>query len=149
MKRYYNYIYLDPFKPGKFEYRYLNFCLLYEPFYVGKGTKDRYLHHISECIQNDNFSIYLKSDSLKCKRIFLIISKLLKKYNLVEAIQLLGSFIQVFAFTDNEKIAYQNEKIMINRIGMIKNKGTLTNQKDSGIRMDIQKRQTKKLQKLW
>lgn len=50
MPLYYNYIHVDPRKPGKFCFK--DFCLLYEPFYVGKGTnrraymkKDRNAYH--------------------------------------------------------------------------------------------------------
>ena len=40
----YNYIYLNPEKPGKFIYN--DIVLDFEPFYVGKGTGNRYLSHI-------------------------------------------------------------------------------------------------------
>ena len=33
---FYNYIYLDPRKPGKYSYNNLPFSLLYKPYYVGK-----------------------------------------------------------------------------------------------------------------
>lgn len=39
--RFYVYIYLDPRKPG--EYNYGEFEFDHEPFYVGKGRRDRYL----------------------------------------------------------------------------------------------------------
>ena len=44
MNVYYVYVYLDPRKPGKFEYD--EFTFDYEPFYIGKGTKSRLLKHL-------------------------------------------------------------------------------------------------------
>jgi len=46
MKSYYNYILLDPRKPGQYVYKGLNFSLLYEPFYIGKGKLRRKYQHI-------------------------------------------------------------------------------------------------------
>jgi hypothetical protein len=43
---YYVYIYLDPRKPGVYEYGGLKFD--YEPFYVGKGCQKRKLSHLNE-----------------------------------------------------------------------------------------------------
>lgn len=44
---FYTYVYLDPSKPGRFTYN--NFVtFLYEPFYVGKGTGNRFRCHISD-----------------------------------------------------------------------------------------------------
>jgi hypothetical protein len=45
-KKYYVYVYLDPRKRGEFIYD--NYHFDYEPFYVGKGTGDRYLKHLCE-----------------------------------------------------------------------------------------------------
>lgn len=39
---YYNYIYVDPRKPGRYQYPTLSFSLLFEPILVGKGKKNRY-----------------------------------------------------------------------------------------------------------
>jgi len=44
MDIYYNYIYLDPRKPGKYNYNHM--CYLYEPIYVGKGKNNRYKSQI-------------------------------------------------------------------------------------------------------
>src|ERR1017187_2319379 len=43
--KYYNYIYLDPRKPGIYEYKELNLIFDHEPFYVGKGTGKRINSH--------------------------------------------------------------------------------------------------------
>lgn len=50
MSNYYVYIYLDPRKPGK--YNYLGYNFEFEPFYVGKGTKSRILRHLKEVDRN-------------------------------------------------------------------------------------------------
>ena len=44
MTTFYNYVYLDPRKPGKYTYSTMSF--LFEPIYVGKGTKNRYKQHL-------------------------------------------------------------------------------------------------------
>ena len=43
---YYNYIYLDPRKRGQYSYDGMNFSLLYEPIYVGKGKGKRKYEHL-------------------------------------------------------------------------------------------------------
>jgi len=43
---FYVYAYLDPLKPGKYTYPGINLSFLYEPIYIGKGRKSRYLYHI-------------------------------------------------------------------------------------------------------
>lgn len=42
----YVYIYLDPWKPG--EYEYDQFKFEYEPFYVGMGSRSRDTSHLRE-----------------------------------------------------------------------------------------------------
>jgi len=44
----YLYVYTDPLKPGKFTYTDIGISFLYEPFYVGKGSRQRMLQHIPE-----------------------------------------------------------------------------------------------------
>ena len=46
MDRHYVYIYLDPFKPGRWEYETIVFD--YKPFYVGVGTGYRYREHLTK-----------------------------------------------------------------------------------------------------
>ncbi len=41
---FYTYIYLDPRKPGRWEYK--NWVFLYEPMYIGKGMGDRINNHL-------------------------------------------------------------------------------------------------------
>jgi hypothetical protein len=43
-KRFYVYVYLDPFKKGSFTY--CDIELEYQPFYIGKGTNNRYIKHL-------------------------------------------------------------------------------------------------------
>ena len=50
MSEYYVYIYLDPRKPGNYEYEELHFT--FEPFYVGKGKGNRATAHLREALGN-------------------------------------------------------------------------------------------------
>lgn len=50
MKKFYTYVYLDPRKPGQYQYDNLPFSFLYEPFYIGKGKGRRYKDHLRECV---------------------------------------------------------------------------------------------------
>lgn len=52
--KYYVYAYLDPRKPGKYFYEGLDFCFLYEPFYIGKGSGFRFKNHIKESLLKIN-----------------------------------------------------------------------------------------------
>lgn len=91
---YYTYIYLDPRKPGK--YQYDDICFLYEPFYVGKGKGDRYNYHIkSSRVDNQIF---------KNK-----INKIIKSN--------LDPYIERFKYTESEELAYYNETDTILQIG--------------------------------
>ena len=49
--RFYNYVYLDPSKPGEYVYHTENrtYSFQHEPFYIGKGTGKRYLKHYQLC----------------------------------------------------------------------------------------------------
>ncbi len=46
MQELYTYIYLDPRKKGSFSYDGIDMSFLFEPFYVGKGKKDRIDQHL-------------------------------------------------------------------------------------------------------
>jgi hypothetical protein len=145
-KTYYNYIYLNPFRKGRYSFNFLNFCLLYEPYYVGKGKNLRYLDHIKECIGND---LRLKKNSLKCKKLFSIFNEIKKDYDLETTLKIMESFVIRIAFTDSEKVAYKNERILIKQIKMLEEGGTLTNRKDNGIKLNISETNMKKLEKMF
>lgn len=46
----YNYIYLNPAKPGRYCYEGLNISFLFKPLYVGKGTGGRIFKHLQEAM---------------------------------------------------------------------------------------------------
>lgn len=108
MKEFYVYIYLDPRKPGSFRYNDLEFN--FEPFYVGKGTKNRAHSGIRD-----------KNKSLKVSKI----RSILKSENFPIIIKLYEDI------TNNESFAKEIETIL--KIGRIDNKtGPLTNMTDGG-----------------
>ena len=108
---FYNYIYLDPRKPGKYEYKNLDFCLLYEPFYVGKGKDKRYLSHI----KNRNIT---NKDKL--------INQINNNYNI-------QNYILIF-HNMTEDFAYKNERLLCRNIGIIDNNtGSLFNKSYGGL----------------
>ncbi len=92
MQSYYNYIYLDLRRPCKLETKKSGICLLFEPFYVGKGTGNRFSHHIH---------VYYK-------RPFYDKLKILSDDDI-------GTVCINFLY--DEKFAYKNEHILIKEIG--------------------------------
>lgn len=106
-KKYYVYIYLNPLKPGKYIYNEFEFD--YEPFYVGKGTKCRYLKHLTETEETTENVVK-----------FRLINKIFSRGKKPIIIKLLENL-------DNE-IAYEIESKLIKLIGRRKNNsGPLTN----------------------
>lgn len=103
---FYNYVYLDPRKPGEYVYEDLKFD--FEPFYVGKGKEFRYLEH-------------LKSDS---RNLF--------RTNKIKKIVSLGYDMKQFIVLLNEGVteqeAFEHEITLIQKIGrIISDEGPLTN----------------------
>lgn len=94
--KFYNYVYLDPRKPGDYNYGDLHFD--YEPFYVGKGYGDRCNAHLKNNYRN-NKNTY-KNNKIKkiisenYKPIILILFKKLKEsvafQNEIDLIKLIG-----------------------------------------------------------
>lgn len=112
---YYNYIYLDPRKPGRYCYDGLSFSLLYEPFYVGKGKARRKLEHIKLKIDKHN---RFKSGK--------IINILNENYNL-------ESFVIQCSNNIPDICAKSYEMYLIQKIGRYnKHLGPLTNLTDGG-----------------
>jgi hypothetical protein len=118
MNNFYNYIYLDPRKSGKFTYEGLNFSLLYEPYYVGKGCRNRYIVH-------------LMNHSLKYKNFKNSIIKKLLSSNIDK--QTLKTFIMKLNVNTSNIDANINETLLITTIGRRNNNtGSLSNLCDGG-----------------
>lgn len=113
---YYNYIYLDPRKPGCYSYPDLHMSFLYEPFYVGKGKKYRLNNHINAVICGGY--VY---NQFKVSKIKKILSENLRP------------FIEICFNNLSEKQAFENEKFLISKIGRKDKKiGPLCNFTDGG-----------------
>lgn len=112
---YYVYCWVDPRKPGRYCYEGLNFSLLYEPFYVGKGKNKRIHRHVL-CYGNNK----TKNNLMKY---------LLKMYpkNEVKTFSII-----VNQYLSNDQ-AIEYEKLYIKTIGKRCDKtGSLTNITDGG-----------------
>jgi len=119
MNIYYTYIYLDPRKPGLYKYKlseYENAVFEYEPFYIGKGKKNRDKHHL-----------YLRTSSkTHNKHLTSKIRKIIKET---------GKNPIVLRYLDNivEKEALDLEIKLISSIGRYDlNTGSLCNHSDGG-----------------
>jgi hypothetical protein len=107
--QYYNYIYLDPRKPGQYCYEGLNFSLLYEPFYVGKGKNNRHLKHLIPYSLNKNT---YKNNKIRAIN---------KSFNIKDYILIINN-----GNTNEDVCTLEIE--LIDKIGRISlQKGTLTN----------------------
>ena len=115
-KKYYIYIYLNPLKPGKFNYQDLNFD--FEPIYVGKGTGKRIHYHLTSCQNKNNKAGY--------RRLF---------YQKLRKIIRLGHTPKVIVFKNylTESESFEIEKELISKIGRrITKEGPLCNNSKGG-----------------
>lgn len=134
---YYVYIYLNPQKPGK--YCYKNISFLYEPFYVGKGTKNRCYKHIWECSRDVGNNIDKKQT----------INNLLKFYSL----DFLKRFVIKVAVNLTHSDALTLESNIIFQIGQkCNNTGPLTNILTHGGKStskDLHNLRSERAKKMW
>lgn len=109
---FYIYVYLDPRKPGKFEYN--EYCFLYEPFYIGKGSNDRMYNHLKKS--------ELRKNSFKSNKINNIFLSGYEPF----IIKIIDNLIE-------ESLAYELEEKVISTIGrIIDDKGPLVNLTEGG-----------------
>lgn len=101
MNEFYVYVYLDPRKPGNYEYE--SICFLYEPFYIGKGTGRRYKVHLCDA---------KKEHHNDCNNV---------KINKIRSI-LRNNYEPIIYFYDTNMLeceALTQEKILISQIGTL------------------------------
>jgi len=121
MEKCYVYVYLNPLKPGKYQYDGLNMSFLYEPFYVGRGINNRYMKHILDLISNRNF----EHNPLK----FNILKKIIKSID----IERIKDYILFYATNLSNIDANELEQNIILSIGKrVDNSGPLSNITDGG-----------------
>lgn len=110
---FYNYIFVDPRKPGKYIYSGLPISFLYEPFYVGKGKNNRWKHHI-----------YDYSNNYKTK----LIKKLKDQFNYS-----ILDYVIILNHNPLNANVILFEKLLIEKIGRyVNNSGPLTNITEGG-----------------
>lgn len=108
MNQFYSYIYLDPRKPGNYEYNGCRFP--FEPFYVGKGCGDRYKPRTKIC---NNVNRYL--------------------INKIKKIRIDNVIIEFSNIKISNEKACDFEKALISMIGRLDlKKGPLLNCTDGG-----------------
>lgn len=83
-QEFYVYMYLDPRKPGKYQYPNLNICFLYEPFYVGKGKGLRMAEHLNRVKCGSKYIF----NSFKSNKIKNILKEGLKPFILILKVNL-------------------------------------------------------------
>lgn len=109
---FYNYVYLDPRKPGDYNYGDIHFD--FEPFYIGKGCSNRMFQHL-----------YEKEETTYNPHKVRIINKI-KKAGLEPVI------LKIYEKID-ERTSLENEIILIKLIGRYNLKtGSLSNLTDGG-----------------
>ena len=123
---YYVYTFLDPQKPGKFHYQNLDMCFLFEPFYIGKGKRNRIIAHF--CPSS------LKENNFKSKKLKKMISEGIDPFK-----------IKIYEnLSEKESLFIENSLIFeIGRRDM--GKGPLTNGSDGGEKNNNQNRKTKRI----
>lgn len=113
---YYVYVYLDPRKPEIKSYPDIGISFLYEPIYIGKGKGKRCFYHLNKTKKK----ITIDNQWLQNK-----INKILSDN--------LEPFIFKIAYFENEKDAFEFEKLAIITIGRLDlNTGSLVNLTDGG-----------------
>jgi hypothetical protein len=115
-KIFYVYVYLNPFKEGKFTYKD-SITFFYEPFYIGKGKDERIVEHLQPNVLKNCVNKHFANTILKIKREGSkpIILKMLKDLN--------------------EGDAFFEEKRLVRNIGRRVSKdnfGPLTNLSEAG-----------------
>lgn len=115
MQTFYNYVYVDPRKPGKFSYEHLNVCFLFEPYYVGKGTNNRKYEHLKE--RKGDKNVYKKR----------------KIQNIKQVCENPQSYIITLNDNVSESVAFIEETYLIKKIGRKDlSLGPLVNMNDGG-----------------
>jgi len=114
---FYVYAYLDPRKPGKFEYMNSKFSFDFEPFYVGKGTRTRFYDHINESKRTQKYKNAYKT------------SKILKIIKETGDIPIIVFIKKAITNSSSKRL----ERLLISKIGRADKKiGPLTNMTDGG-----------------